>query len=95
MAPPGQDRSGQWSEADDDEQDRARHGIVGEGRAGERRHRERKDSRHGVPAAAPLRRRAPRWPGKTSRAMAILAVGVSGSRGVMDIGRHAFAAAPS
>jgi hypothetical protein len=31
MAPPGQDRSGQRSDPDNEEQDRARHGIVGEG----------------------------------------------------------------
>jgi hypothetical protein len=70
MAPPGQDRSGKWSEPDDEKQDRARHGIgvgearlrlaepvagglgnpssvplsiVGEGRAVEHRHGERKD----------------------------------------------------
>jgi hypothetical protein len=43
MAPPGQDRGGQWPEPYDDEQDRARYGIVSEGRASERGHRERKD----------------------------------------------------
>ena len=93
MAPPGQDRGGQWPEPNDDEQDRARYGIVSEGRAGERGHRERKDLATG---SEKQRRSAAESPNGQEDLESDGNPGRARERfsRVMDNRRHSFAAAP-